>query len=152
MNLIFNILLIATFKDHLVGETTVADYLLFRLNKNEEFGYVQALGLQAPTDDINQVLVHIAIERNLKLKIRNAVDGMSLKLQSNWCQILIIYVLYFSGSYRIVPDFKSAAQDFLNRFRLAKFGAIVLDKDLLDTSIFDNEYVNSLKAWCVAMQ
>ena len=78
MNLIFNILLIATFKDHLVGETTVADYLLFRLNKNEEFGYVQA-----PTDDINQVLVHIAIERNLKLKIRNAVDGMSLKLQSN---------------------------------------------------------------------
>lgn len=50
------------------------------------------------------------------------------------------------GNYKIVPDFKNAAQDFLSRFRLGKFGAILLDKDLLDMSNFDNECVNSLKA------
>lgn len=44
-----------------------------------------------------------------------------------------------------MPDFKSAAQHFINQFRLAKFGTIVLDKDLLDvTDINKVSYANSL--------
>lgn len=53
----------------------MADYLLYRLNKNEEFGYVSALDLSAPSDDINQILLHVAIQKNLKLRIRDS-EGM----------------------------------------------------------------------------
>ena len=65
---------IASFKDHLVGEETVADYLLYWLNKNEEFYYVSSLGLTAPNDNITEVLLHIAVQRNLRRKIRH-VEG-----------------------------------------------------------------------------
>ena len=58
----------------MVGEEIVADYLLYWLNKNEEFDYVSALGLSSPTDDIKQVLLEIASQRNLYLKTRH-FDG-----------------------------------------------------------------------------
>jgi len=99
----------ATFKDHLVGEEIVADYLLYLLNKNQEFGYVSALGLETPTDNIHELMIHIAVQRNLRLKIRDS-----------------------QGSYREKPDFKACAQIFLNHFRHKDFGPILLDKDLLN--------------------
>ena len=58
----------------MVGEEIVADYLLYWLNKNEEFDYVSALGLSSPTDDIRHVLLEIASQRNLYLKTRH-FDG-----------------------------------------------------------------------------
>ena len=67
----------ATFKDHLVGEEIVADYLLYLLNKNQEFGYVSALGLETPTDNIHELMIHIAVQRNLRLKIRDS-QGISI--------------------------------------------------------------------------
>lgn len=65
---------IASFKDHLVGEESVVDYLLFWLNKNEEFGYVDSLGLEAPTDNVTELLFYMCVQRNLRRKIRH-VDG-----------------------------------------------------------------------------
>lgn len=73
---ISNPYLIATFKDHLVGEETVADYLLYWLNKNEEFGYVAALELPAPTDNVTELLFQVAVKRDLRKRIRD-VDGNS---------------------------------------------------------------------------
>jgi hypothetical protein len=70
-NLLFTI---ASFKDHLVGEESVVDYLLFWLNKNEEFGYVDSLGLEAPTDNVTELLFYMCVQRNLRRKIRH-VDG-----------------------------------------------------------------------------
>lgn len=60
----------ASFKDHLVGEDFVANYLLYWLNRNEEFDYVAALGLSQPTDNIHEILLHIASQRNCFHKIR----------------------------------------------------------------------------------
>ena len=65
-------ILTATFKDHLVGEEVVADYLLYLLNKNQEFGYVSALGLETPIDNIHELMIHIAVQRNLRLRIRDS--------------------------------------------------------------------------------
>ncbi|CDJ63114.1 GTPase domain-containing protein, putative [Eimeria necatrix] len=45
--------------EHLIGEELAADYLLFQLNKNRQFGYVQVLGLNGPTNDIYEVSRHI---------------------------------------------------------------------------------------------
>ncbi|XP_046464460.1 mitochondrial GTPase 1-like [Daphnia pulex] len=102
----------ASFKDHLVGEESVVDYLLFWLNKNEEFGYVDSLGLEAPTDNVTELLFYMCVQRNLRRKIRH-VDG----------------------TYKEYPDFKSAAQRFLSEFRSTNFGKILLDKDLLDSPV-----------------
>lgn len=99
----------ASFKDHLVGEEVVVDYLLYWLNKNDEFGYVSSLGLEAPNDNTMEVLFHIAVQRNLRKKMRQV-----------------------EGTYKEYPDFKSAAQIFLMLFRSTQFGKILLDKDLID--------------------
>ncbi|XP_031574620.1 mitochondrial ribosome-associated GTPase 1-like [Actinia tenebrosa] len=52
------------FKDHLVGEDLIADYILFLLNKNGNFEYVKKFGLENPTDNIDFVLRHIATTLN----------------------------------------------------------------------------------------
>lgn len=61
----------ASFKDHLVGEEVVADYLLYRMNKNGEFGYVSSLGLAAPCDNIHEILVRLAVNNNLRQRVRH---------------------------------------------------------------------------------
>ncbi|NXN08063.1 MTG1 GTPase, partial [Indicator maculatus] len=48
-------------RDHLVGEDIMADYLLYTLNKHQQFGYVQRYGLAAACDDIQQVLKQVAL-------------------------------------------------------------------------------------------
>lgn len=48
--------LLGVIKDGIVSPFVVADYLLFCLNKWGDFGYVNILGLQGPTDDVTQVL------------------------------------------------------------------------------------------------
>ena len=47
-------------KDSVVGEEEIADYLLFTLNQRGNFSYVKELGLDAPTDNIKDVLNHVA--------------------------------------------------------------------------------------------
>ncbi len=121
----------ASFKDHLVGEETVVDYLLFWLNKNEEFGYVSSLGLEAPTDNVTELLFHIAVQRNLRQKIRHVEGNFKINKRNNFFRFLNTN---FLGFYKEIPDFKSAAQFFLNQFRSTNFGKIILDKDLIDES------------------
>lgn len=47
-------------KDSVVGEEEIADYLLFTLNQRRNFSYVTELGLDSPTDNILDVLNHVA--------------------------------------------------------------------------------------------
>eukprot|EP00038_Savillea_parva_P001853 m.107906 g.107906 ORF g.107906 m.107906 type:complete len:328 (-) comp10638_c0_seq4:96-1079(-) len=52
--------LIGTLRDEVVGHELIADFLLFTLNRHEEFEYVRRFGLDAPSDDIHVVLAGIA--------------------------------------------------------------------------------------------
>ncbi|PVV04393.1 hypothetical protein BB560_001103 [Smittium megazygosporum] len=46
-------------KDNLLEYEIIADYLLFRLNNSGSTEYVTQLGLQEPTDNINELLTHV---------------------------------------------------------------------------------------------
>ncbi|KAL3288974.1 hypothetical protein HHI36_003417 [Cryptolaemus montrouzieri] len=100
--------LCATLQDHLVGETVMADYLLYHLNKYEHFKYVSYFKLQNPTDDILIVLSQICRDRKKMLRIRN-----------------------FENEYILKPDFDLAAKIMLTSFRNGDLGRIVLDEGLL---------------------
>eukprot|EP00123_Amoebidium_parasiticum_P020157 comp43423_c0_seq1/m.47478 comp43423_c0_seq1/g.47478 ORF comp43423_c0_seq1/g.47478 comp43423_c0_seq1/m.47478 type:complete len:302 (-) comp43423_c0_seq1:57-962(-) len=52
--------LIGTLRDHIVGEEYMADYLLYCLNKLQNYTYVQRFKLSEPSDDIDFVLTRIA--------------------------------------------------------------------------------------------
>jgi len=100
--------LCATLQDHLVGEDIIADYLLYWLNKNNNFDYVSYLNCDEPTDDIRIALAKAAIHRHANIKYRN-----------------------FDGAYIYRPDIQGMARNFLNAFRTGVFGKILLDNDLL---------------------
>ncbi|XP_058792939.1 mitochondrial GTPase 1 isoform X2 [Phymastichus coffea] len=101
--------LVGCSQDHLVGPELLADYLLFWLNKNNRFEYVNKLNLKEPTDDIMEVLIQIAVKNKKVKKIKNIVDGKHV--------------------YK--PDFYYAAQYFLKAFRNGELGLYCLDKDIL---------------------
>ncbi|KAJ7324472.1 hypothetical protein JRQ81_017492 [Phrynocephalus forsythii] len=46
--------------DHMVGAEVIADYLLYMLNRQQQFRYVELYGLDGPSDDIESVLKRIA--------------------------------------------------------------------------------------------
>eukprot|EP00931_Biecheleriopsis_adriatica_P095058 TRINITY_DN68690_c0_g1_i1.p1 TRINITY_DN68690_c0_g1~~TRINITY_DN68690_c0_g1_i1.p1 ORF type:complete len:411 (-),score=71.81 TRINITY_DN68690_c0_g1_i1:23-1222(-) len=46
--------------DHIAGEMYLADYLLYRLNREGIFDYVQVLELPGPTDDVRYLTSHIS--------------------------------------------------------------------------------------------
>ncbi|XP_050420672.1 mitochondrial GTPase 1 [Adelges cooleyi] len=100
--------LCATLQDHLVGEQIIADYLLYYLNKTNNFDYVSYLNCDEPTDDIRIALAKAAIHRQASIKYRN-----------------------FDGSYIYRPDLLGMARNFINAFRTGVFGGILLDSDLL---------------------
>lgn len=132
----------ASFKDHLVGPELVADYLLFRLNKSEEFGYVTSLGLQSPTDCIHEVLLHIAAEKNARKRIRDS-DGWFTRVINVICfgfKHFNICYCCCTGTLREFPDFQLAATVFLNQFRKGNFGRILLDKDRLFGDAFGEDH------------
>lgn len=52
--------LLGTLRDDLVGEETIADFLLYTLNKQSQFDYVDRFGLDGPCDDIDVVLPAVA--------------------------------------------------------------------------------------------
>eukprot|EP00930_Biecheleria_cincta_P023430 TRINITY_DN16931_c0_g1_i1.p1 TRINITY_DN16931_c0_g1~~TRINITY_DN16931_c0_g1_i1.p1 ORF type:complete len:408 (+),score=50.08 TRINITY_DN16931_c0_g1_i1:93-1316(+) len=54
--------------DHLAGEMYLADYLLYRFNREGCFDYVSALELPGPTDDIRYLSSHISALLNQKRK------------------------------------------------------------------------------------
>lgn len=100
--------LCATIQDHLVGETTIADYLLYWLNKNKYFDYVNVFELNNATDNILEVLTTIAVKNERFLKFRET-----------------------TGSYVQRPDLEMAAKIMIKKFRTGELGKIMLDLDLM---------------------
>ncbi|KAJ2033767.1 Mitochondrial GTPase 1 [Coemansia sp. RSA 376] len=47
-------------KDNIADESVLADYLLFRLNRLDNINYCQTLGIERPTDDINELVDMLA--------------------------------------------------------------------------------------------
>lgn len=101
--------LCASLQDHLVGEETIADYLLYWLNKHGKFQYVDYMGLMEPCDDINKVLLAGALKYN---RIRKTRD--------------------FDGKVREVPDLLEVAKTMIKAFRTGELGKILLDVELLE--------------------
>ncbi|XP_078353987.1 mitochondrial ribosome-associated GTPase 1-like [Oculina patagonica] len=56
--------LIGCFKDHIVGEDLIADYLLYTLNRTKHFEYVDMAGITNPSDNINFVMRQLANDLN----------------------------------------------------------------------------------------
>lgn len=94
-------------QDHLVGPDLIADYLLYWLNRNERFEYVDYMGLQNPTDNILEVLVSGAKLLNKYKKVKN-----------------------YDGQLLLKPDFDYVAHHFLKYFRSGEMGRINLDNHL----------------------
>ncbi|XP_076648808.1 mitochondrial GTPase 1-like isoform X1 [Halictus rubicundus] len=95
-------------QDHLVGHDILADYLLFWFNQQKRFEYVNKLGLPEPSDNIMYVLTFIAAKMKKTIKLKK-----------------------YDGSSIVKPDFKFAAEYFLNSFRKGELGNYCLDEDLL---------------------
>lgn len=98
--------LVSCLQDHLVGHTVIADYLLYWLNKNGHFSYVEVMNLPKPTDSIEEVLVSCAKQLNKTQKIKK-----------------------FDGSIVIRPNFDAAAIHFLKAFRTGSLGKLNLDNN-----------------------
>ncbi|XP_048419291.1 mitochondrial ribosome-associated GTPase 1 isoform X2 [Stegostoma tigrinum] len=67
--------LCGTILDHLVGEEVIADYLLFTLNKQQKFDYVDRYQLGEPCDDVQTVLKKIAVNLGKTQKVK-AITGV----------------------------------------------------------------------------
>jgi len=52
--------LLKTMPDHMAGEVYLADYLLYRLNKEQCFHYVKEFELPGPTDSVRFLTTHIS--------------------------------------------------------------------------------------------
>lgn len=100
---------VSCLQDHLVGERTIADYILYWLNKNGHFAYLDWVNLTEPTDDIGELLV-AASKRFNKMQKLHLPNGQNV----------------------IRPDFDFAAKQFIKAFRDGIFGQFNLDNDLLD--------------------
>ncbi|KAM6186692.1 mitochondrial ribosome-associated GTPase 1 [Rhynchocyon petersi] len=103
--------LCGTVLDHLVGEETMADYLLYTLNRQQLFRYVQHYCLGSACDDIESVLKRVAIKLGKTHKVK---------------------VLTGTGNVNVVqPDYTAAAGNFVRAFRSGLLGPVMLDHDVL---------------------
>lgn len=101
--------LCATIPDDQVGIELVADYLLFWLNKNSNFRYVDYLGLQVASDSISEVLALASVYLHKYKKVKN-----------------------YDGGYMMIPDIHNSAYNFVEGFRKGMFGQITLDNDIIN--------------------
>nr|XP_023967413.1 mitochondrial ribosome-associated GTPase 1 isoform X2 [Chrysemys picta bellii] len=94
-------------RDHLVGEGVMADYLLYTLNKQQQFSYVERYGLGEPSDDIESVLKRVALKlgRTHKVKVLTGTGDVNV----------------------IAPDYSAAAYELLRTFRKGELGQVLLD-------------------------
>ncbi|NWV63683.1 MTG1 GTPase, partial [Malurus elegans] len=94
-------------RDHLVGEDVMADYLLYTLNKQQQFGYVQHYGLGQACDHIEPLLKHVALARGRTQKVK---------------------VLTGTGNVNMTMlNYPAAAYEFLRDFRAGRLGRVTLD-------------------------
>ncbi|XP_058063685.1 mitochondrial GTPase 1 [Anopheles bellator] len=102
--------LVSCLQDHLVGEELIADYLLYSLNKQGNFSYVEQLGLCEPTDSIAETLVACALHHGQRIRCRQ-LDGREV----------------------LRPDILMAAKHMIKSFRIGAFGKVSLDYDKIDS-------------------
>ncbi|NXQ02150.1 MTG1 GTPase, partial [Vidua macroura] len=94
-------------RDHLVGEDVMADYLLYTLNKQQQFRYVQRYGLGQPCDHIEPLLKHVALSQGRTQKVK---------------------VLTGTGNVNMMMlNYPAAAYEFLRDFRAGRLGRVTLD-------------------------
>ncbi|CAG2171479.1 unnamed protein product [Oppiella nova] len=98
----------ATLSDQLIGYKTIADYILYWLNRHNNHRYVKLLGLDTPSDDITEVLVKGSVY------LQNIVEHKSLE----------------KGQMVKRPDVEHTAQQFVTAFRKGQLGRVMLDDDL----------------------
>ncbi|NXY65203.1 MTG1 GTPase, partial [Callaeas wilsoni] len=93
--------------DHLVGEDIMADYLLYTLNKQQQFGYVQRYGLGQACDHIESLLKHVALTqgRTQKVKVLTGTGNVNMRML----------------------NYPAAAYEFLRDFRAGRLGRVTLD-------------------------
>ncbi|NXC33055.1 MTG1 GTPase, partial [Campylorhamphus procurvoides] len=93
--------------DHMVGEDIMADYLLYTLNKQQQFRYVQRYGLSEPCDEIEPVLKSVALAQGRTQKVT---------------------VLTGTGNVNVTMlNCTAAAYEFLRDFRAGHLGRVTLD-------------------------
>uniref|UniRef100_A0A2D4MWA1 G domain-containing protein n=2 Tax=Micrurus spixii TaxID=129469 RepID=A0A2D4MWA1_9SAUR len=106
--------LCGTILDHLVGVEVIADYLLYVLNQQQQFSYVERYGLSGPCDEVGSVLKSIAQHLGKVQKVQ---------------------VLTGTGNVNVsVPNYNAAACEFIYTFRKGLLGKVMLDQgnDFLD--------------------
>ncbi|XP_058443339.1 mitochondrial GTPase 1 isoform X2 [Malaya genurostris] len=101
--------LVSCLQDHLVGEELIADYLLYLMNKRNNFKYVELMGLKEPSDNVAEVLITGAQHLNRSIRLRN-----------------------YDGTMLVRPDTKLAAKHMIKAFRNGVFGKILIDSDKID--------------------
>lgn len=90
--------------EHLIGEELAADYLLFQLNKNRQFGYVQVLGLNGPTNDIYEVTKR-PLPAFPVLPFRLRLCALKPSLSQNYDQSLLFSALFCAMVYWLSISF-----------------------------------------------
>lgn len=94
--------------DHLVGDETIADYLLYTLNHQQQFSYVERYGLASPCDNVETVLKSIALHLGKTHRVR---------------------VLTGTGNVTVTaPNYNAAACEFIHSFRKGLLGKVMLDE------------------------
>ncbi|XP_042674843.1 mitochondrial ribosome-associated GTPase 1 isoform X3 [Centrocercus urophasianus] len=94
-------------RDHLVGEDIMADYLLYVLNQQQQFGYMERYGLPEASDNIRHVLKYVAVTLGKTQKVK---------------------VLTGTGNVNIMMlNYSAAAYEFLRAFRAGRLGRLTLD-------------------------
>ncbi|KAJ6661719.1 hypothetical protein lerEdw1_013241 [Lerista edwardsae] len=95
-------------RDHLVGEETIADYLLYILNHQQQFSYVERYGLASPCDNVETVLKSIALHLGKTQRVK---------------------VLTGTGNVTVTaPNYNAAACEFIYSFRKGLLGKVMLDE------------------------
>ncbi|KAI6173143.1 G domain-containing protein [Aphelenchoides besseyi] len=98
-----------TILETMIRQEHLADYLLYWLNKHQDYSYLRALKLNCqPTDDIQQLLLKICQERNIR--VRTLVPGRGY--EDRW-------------------DFNAATEIFVGTFTNNKLDDCFLDRDRL---------------------
>lgn len=72
---VYNLVFPGSFPDHSFGEMLIADFILFTLNQQKAFKYVEVLKLEEPCDCITTVLTKGAINLNKMLQTRSTTGG-----------------------------------------------------------------------------
>lgn len=98
--------LCSCFQDHLVGFENIADYLLYYMNKHNNLLYVEAMGVEDPTDDITEVLIAGARKMNYMRGVKN--------LRTNQVEKIL--------------DLDMSAKRMIKMFRDGEFGRFCLDE------------------------